>query len=130
MKWLSLGHKPSSVFLSSKWIHFIFVFLWFFFVCFLVFFWLHPWCVEVPRPGTEPPPQQWPIPLQQQARSLTRCTTRELLNSLPNERLDSITVLQFCSSLSNQTVLPSVMWETGVVAPFSPLAVCHHSSII
>ena len=32
------------------------------------FFWLHPWCMEVTRPGTESVPQQQPEPLQWQCR--------------------------------------------------------------
>ena len=32
----------------------------------IFFFWLCLWPVEVPRPGMEPAPQQWPRPLQRQ----------------------------------------------------------------
>ena len=46
----------------------------------LVFFFRpHLWHMEVPGPGTEPTSQQWPELLQWQRRSLTRCTTKELL---------------------------------------------------
>ena len=33
-------------------------------VSFLVLFWPHLWHVEIPGPGIEPVPQQWPKPLQ------------------------------------------------------------------
>ena len=35
-------------------------------------FWLHPWHVEVPGPGIEPTPQQWPEPQQWQCWILNR----------------------------------------------------------
>ena len=35
-----------------------------------LFFLLHPWHVQVPRPGTEPTPQQWPKLLQWQHQIL------------------------------------------------------------
>ena len=50
-------------------------------------FWLSLWHVEVPRPGIEPTgieptPQQPPNCCRDNTRSLTCCTTRELLSSL------------------------------------------------
>ena len=38
--------------------------------CFLFLFWLHPWHMEVPGPGTESELQLWPTPQLQQCRIL------------------------------------------------------------
>lgn len=42
------------------------------------FFWMCPWHMEVPRSGIKPMPQKPPKPLQDNAGSLTRRSTREL----------------------------------------------------
>ena len=46
---------------------------------YLFFFWLSPEQVEIPGPGMEPAPQQWPSCCSDNARSLPCCATRELL---------------------------------------------------
>ena len=43
------------------------------------FFWPYLQHLEVPSPGIEPTPQQWPKPLQWQHQTLTHCATRVLL---------------------------------------------------
>ena len=43
---------------------------------------LGPQHAEVPGPGIEPIPQQWPKPLSDNGGSLACCATRELLDSI------------------------------------------------
>ena len=44
--------------------------LFYMFEALLFFFWLYLWHVEIPGPGIEPVPQQWPRPQQQQCHIL------------------------------------------------------------
>ena len=43
-----------------------------------IIIWLHLRHVKVPKPGTEPTPQQWPKPCSDTTRSLNCCAAREL----------------------------------------------------
>lgn len=48
----------------------------------VIFFWPSTQHVEVVGPGVEHEPQQWPNLLSDDARSLTHCTTGELLEEM------------------------------------------------
>ena len=79
---------------------------------FFFFFGLCPWCMEVPRPGIKPAPQQWPelrvIKLGPQL-----CTTREVQNA----DFDSVS-LQWVLRLW----IPTSSWSRNGISNSQ----CHH----
>ena len=104
-----IQHEPYQIF--------VFVyFLWFLFL----FFWPHPWHVELPRPGMEPSLQQRPKLLQLQCH---------ILNPLHHRKLPTVSVLFICllTYLRAAPVAYGSSWARGWIRAVGA-GLCHNYS--